>query len=54
MGDQFGQELFQGTIMKQGGFDVIIGNPPYVEYSSVYLEVILGQIGAPYNDRTHA
>src|SRR2546423_9597658 len=22
-------------IMKEGGFDVIIGNPPYVEYSSV-------------------
>ncbi len=24
------------------------------EHGSVYLEVILGQIGAPYNDRTHA
>jgi len=22
-------------IMKDGGFDVIIGNPPYVEYSKV-------------------
>ncbi|OQZ01053.1 MAG: hypothetical protein B6D35_04405 [Candidatus Brocadia sp. UTAMX2] len=29
------------AIMKEGGFDVIIGNPPYVEYSKVKKEYII-------------
>src|SRR5258708_24113962 len=32
-------------IMKKGGFDVIIGNPPYVEYSKVRKEYTVRDFG---------
>ncbi len=31
-------------VMREGGFDVVIGNPPYIEYSKVRNEYSIGQI----------
>lgn len=31
-------------VMREGGFDVVIGNPPYIEYSKVRNEYSVGQI----------